>query len=116
MPALVCPQISRFRGLTHLPFAHAATAVAPGEDLGVFGKQMVDGEGGVGGDLALVGTLFVVVLVGTFASQVCRVFFFFSGGSSLVAGRRGESLSPQLPCIVRRCLGGVRLYTSGVLA
>eukprot|EP00752_Nemacystus_decipiens_P008104 g7244.t1 len=38
--------------------------------LGVFGKQMVDGEGGVGGDLALVGTFFVVVLVGTFASQV----------------------------------------------
>lgn len=31
---------------------------------------MVDGEGGVGGDLALVGTFFVVVLVGTFASQV----------------------------------------------
>lgn len=39
-------------------------------DLGVFGKQMVDGESGVGGDLALVGTFFVVVLVGTFASQV----------------------------------------------
>ncbi|CAM9254666.1 unnamed protein product [Ectocarpus sp. 8 AP-2014] len=38
--------------------------------LGVFGKQMVDGEAGVGGDLALVGTFFVVVLVGTFASQV----------------------------------------------
>eukprot|EP00903_Cladosiphon_okamuranus_P017290 g15932.t1 len=38
--------------------------------LGVFGKQMVDGEGGLGGDLALVGTFFVVVLVGTFASQV----------------------------------------------
>lgn len=32
---------------------------------------MVDGEGGVGGDLALIGTFFVVVLVGTFASQVC---------------------------------------------
>ena len=42
--------------------------VAP--DLGVFGKQMVDGDSSSGGDLALAGTFFVVVLVGTFASQV----------------------------------------------
>lgn len=57
-------------------------------DLGVFGKQMVDGESGVGGDLALVGTFFVVVLVGTFASQVRQprveftfayVYFFYFG-------------------------------------
>lgn len=39
-------------------------------DLGIFGKQMVDGDASSGGDLALVGTFFVVVLVGTFASQV----------------------------------------------
>lgn len=39
-------------------------------DLGVFGKSLVDGQGGPGGDLALVGTFFVVALVGTFASQV----------------------------------------------
>lgn len=31
---------------------------------------MVDGEAGSGGDLALIATFFVVVLVGTFASQV----------------------------------------------
>ena len=31
---------------------------------------MVDGDASSGGDLALVGTFFVVVLVGTFASQV----------------------------------------------
>lgn len=48
----------------------ARTPLSRPLDLGVFGKQMVDGEGGVGGDLALVGTFFVVVLVGTFASQV----------------------------------------------
>lgn len=30
----------------------------------------MDGESGPGGDLALVGTFFLVVLVGTFASQV----------------------------------------------
>lgn len=41
-------------------------------DLGVFGKSVVDGQGDAGGDLALVGTFFVVVLVGTFASQVRR--------------------------------------------
>lgn len=41
-------------------------------DLGVFGKSIVDGQSGPGGDLALVGTFFVVVLVGTFASQVRR--------------------------------------------
>lgn len=41
-------------------------------DLGVFGKQVVDGGAGDGGDLALVGTFFVVVLVGAFASQVKR--------------------------------------------
>lgn len=39
-------------------------------DLGVFGKSMVDGTAGTGGDLALIATFFVVVLVGTFASQV----------------------------------------------
>lgn len=50
--------------------AHGHAPLSCLSDLGVFGKQMVDGEGGVGGDLALVGTFFVVVLVGTFASQV----------------------------------------------
>lgn len=49
-------------------------------DLGVFGKQMVDGEAGVGGDLALVGTFFVVVLVGTFASQVRNRRCFVTSG------------------------------------
>lgn len=43
-------------------------------DLGVFGKSLVDGDGGSGSDLALVGTFFVVVLVGTFASQVTGLF------------------------------------------
>lgn len=36
----------------------------------MFGKSIVDGDAGSNGDLALVGTFFVVVLVGTFASQV----------------------------------------------
>lgn len=65
-----------------------------GLDLGVFGKSIVDGQSGPGGDLVLVGTFFVVVLVGTFASQVSRKLVL--GDIFALVGHAGTGSVPQL--------------------